>query len=271
MTAELSLRSVPGIPRIAPGDDLGAMLCTALRAADVTPRPGDVLVLCSKLLSRAEGRFVDLSTVEASARARKLAAEVGKEPALVELILAESTAVSRSAPGVLIVRHRLGFVSANAAIDASNAMPAHAAPGSGPWVLLMPADPDATARALRQALAHSFGVDTGILISDSHGRPFRRGAIGVAVGASGLSPVLDRRGERDLDGRELEHTESALADQLAAAADLLAGQAGEGRPVTLIRGMPLANSPDNTDDDDGHDHDQGARTICRAPGQDLYA
>lgn len=266
--AQLSLWSVPGIPRLAPGDDVGAVIADALRRADTPLRAGDALVVCSKLLSRAEGRFVDLSTVRPGPEARKLAEQVQKDAALVELILAESSAVSRTAPGVLIVRHRLGFVSANAGIDASNAQPPDAPPGSGPWVLLLPHSPDDAARALRRSLEAACGTAPGIVISDSHGRPFRRGAVGVAIGAAGLPALLDGRGARDLDGRALEHTETAVADQLAAAADLLAGQAAEGRPVTLVRGLRLPALPRT---EEGGDDAGSAAELYRDPREDLYA
>jgi coenzyme F420-0:L-glutamate ligase/coenzyme F420-1:gamma-L-glutamate ligase len=198
---------------------------------------GDVLVVTSKLLSRAEGRFVDLSRVEPSPRAARVARTVGKDPRLVELVLRESIAISRQAPGVLIVRHRLGFVVANAGIDASNAVPPDAPAGTGPWALLLPEAPDASAAAIRARAetAAPAGTRVGVVVTDSFGRPFRMGTVGVAIGVSGLPPLWDRRGESDLFGRKLEQTITALADQVAAVGDLVAGQAAEGRPLVLVR------------------------------------
>ena len=210
-------------------------------------------------MSRAENCFVDLGAVEPGENARALATEVDKDPRLVELILRESDAVSRRKRGALIVRHRLGFISANAGIDASNAAPLGAADGSGPWVLTLPRDPDRTALQLRKGLAARFGTEIGVILTDSWGRPFRRGTVGFALGSSGIGPLWDRRGARDRHGRELEATETATTDALAAAADLVAGQADEGRPLTLIRGLQFEPS------------DETGRTLLRAAEDDLYA
>jgi coenzyme F420-0:L-glutamate ligase / coenzyme F420-1:gamma-L-glutamate ligase len=196
-----------------------------------------VLVVTSKIVSRAEGRFVDLATVAPSDEARAVGAELGKDVRLVELILRESTKVSRRTKGALIVRHRLGFICANAGIDMSNAVPAGAPAGSGPWALLLPSAPDVAAEALRVALAARWGARIGVVISDTFGRPFRLGTVGAAIGLAGLPALWDRRGEDDLFGRKLEITITALGDQVAAAADLVAGQANEGRPVVLVRGL----------------------------------
>ena len=185
---------------------------------------------------------------------------MGKDPRAVELILRESTAVSRQAPGVLVVRHRLGFVVANAGIDASNAVPPDAPPGSGPWALLLPEAPDASAAAIRaRRRGRRRGRSVGVVITDSFGRPFRLGTVGVAIGVSGLPPVWDRRGEPDLFGRPLENTITALADQVAAVADLVAGQAAERRPLVLVRGLGF------------HPSDQGASALVRRAEEDLYA
>jgi coenzyme F420-0:L-glutamate ligase/coenzyme F420-1:gamma-L-glutamate ligase len=180
---------------------------------------------------------------------------VDKEPAMGELILRESVSVSRAVPGVLIVRHRQGFVSANAGIDRSNALPPGAPGGSGPWALLLPLDPDASARALRDAL----GGEIAVVISDSLGRPFRLGTVGAALGVAGLPAIWDQRGRTDLDGRALEHTVTALADQVAAAADLVAGQADEGRGAVLVEGLSFPAV------------EGSARDLLRDPATDLYA
>jgi coenzyme F420-0:L-glutamate ligase/coenzyme F420-1:gamma-L-glutamate ligase len=251
--------AVPGLPIVERGADVPALLASALEAASLRLEPGDVLVVTSKILSRAEGRFAALASVSPSSEAFALAARVGKDPRVVELILRESVAVSRQAPGVLVVRHRLGFVVANAGIDASNAEPAGVEPGSGPWVLLLPEAPDVSAAAIRARLEAEHGAPLGVVVTDSFGRPFRLGTVGTAVGVSGLPALWDRRGERDLFGRPLEHTVTALADQVAAVADLVAGQAAERRPVVVVRGLRFDPS------------DGGAATLLRSPGEDLYA
>jgi len=255
----LEVLALPGMPLVAPGDDVPALVARALSGAGVSLADGDVLVVTSKILSRAEGRFVELPRVEPSARATELAREVNKDPRAVELILRESTAISRRAPGVLVVRHRLGFVVANAGIDSSNAVPPDARPGSGPWALLLPEAPDASAAAIRAKLEAESRARVGIVISDSFGRPFRLGTVGTAIGVSGLPPLWDRRGEPDLFGRALETTVTALADQVAAVADLVAGQAAERRPVVLVRGLGFAPS------------DRGAGALLRPAAEDLYA
>jgi coenzyme F420-0:L-glutamate ligase / coenzyme F420-1:gamma-L-glutamate ligase len=254
----LEVVALPGIPIVQPGDDLAALIAAALVRAELALQAGDVLVVASKLVSRAEGRFVDLSTVEPSAKARELADVVGKDPRQIELVLRESAAVSRATRHVLIVRHRLGFVVANAGIDLSNAVPAGLPRESGPWAILLPSDPDAAAARLRDALAPALSV--GVVISDSFGRPFRLGTVGAAIGVAGVPALWDQRGHTDLFGRPLENTITALADQLAATADLVAGQAAEGRGAVLIRGLQL---PASTGD--------GAGALLRAAGEDLYA
>lgn len=255
----LEVIALPGLPLVAPGDDVPALVARALSAAGLSVSDGDVLVVTSKIVSRAEGRFVELPRVEPSPRAIEIARQVRKDPGAVELILRESIAVSRRAPGVLVVRHRLGFVVANAGIDLSNAVPPDAPPGSGPWALLLPESPDASAAAIRARIEAESGARVGVVITDSFGRPFRLGTVGVAIGVSGLPPVWDRRGEPDLFGRPLESTVTALADQVAAVADLVAGQAAERRPVQLVRGLGF--SPSN----------RGAGAILRPVDEDLYA
>ena len=257
--SELKVTALLGVPTVAPGDDLEALIADALAHSELALADGDVIVVASKIVSRAEGCFIDLSATEPSERAKALADEVGKDPRLVEIILQESQAVSRKTEGALIVRHRLGFISANAGIDSSNAAPPDAPAESGPWVLTLPRDPDATAAQLKQALSERFDAKIGVIVTDSWGRPFRRGTVGFAVGVSGVPPLFDRRGAFDRHGRELQATESAVADSIAAAADLVAGQADESQPVTLVRGLRF----DSTD--------EPARTLLRDPEQDLYA
>jgi len=227
----LSLISLPGLPLVKPGDDLVCLIADGLLRAGLALQPDDVLVVTSKIVSKAEGRFVELAAVEPSPEALRLAAVTGKDARLVELILRESSAVSRAAPGVLVVRHRLGFVSANAGIDQSNIE------NGGAAVLLLPLDPDASAQKLRAGLRDRTGVDVAVVLSDSHGRPFRLGNVGVAVGVSGLPALLDLRGTPDLFGRPLQITQVAYADLIASAAALLLGEGAEGRPVVLMRGL----------------------------------
>lgn len=255
----LELVALPGIPLIAPGDDLPGLIAAALQAARIELRDGDILAVTSKALSRAEGRFVDLRSVEISPRARELATEIGKDPRIVELILRESAAISRKARDTLIVRHRLGFISANAGIDCSNAVPPGAPPQSGPFALLLPTDPDRDARHIRDRLAAASGARIGIVITDSLGRPFRLGTVGAAIGVAGLPALWDQRGQTDIYGRVLERTITALADQVAAAADLVAGQAAEGRPVVHIRGLRFPIT------------EQEASALYRPTDEDLYA
>jgi coenzyme F420-0:L-glutamate ligase/coenzyme F420-1:gamma-L-glutamate ligase len=256
----LSFHALPGLPRFGAGDDLATAILESCRRAALALTASDVVIVTSKVFSRIENRFADLSQVTASTRARELAAEVGSDPRLVELVLAESSELSRKKPGALVMRHRIGIVSANASIDASNVLPPpDAAPGSGPWVLLLPSDPDASARALRDALAQrQDGVRPAVLITDSLGRPFRLGTVGTCIGLAGFPALYDQRGRSDLTGMTLKHTVTAPADQLAAAADLIAGQADEGRPVIIARGLEF------------RPNDAGAVALVRPADEDLY-
>lgn len=258
--ARVEAIAVPDVPLVGRGADIPAVVGRAVENAGIALMDGDVLVVTSKLVSRAEGRFVDLAHVEPGPRAKGIAADVGKDPRLVELILRESTAISRQARGVLVVRHRLGFIVANAGIDASNAVPPDAGAGTGPWVLLLPEAPDASAAAIRRHLEPAArDARIGVVITDSFGRPFRLGTVGAAIGVSGLPPLWDRRGEADLFGRNLEQTVTALADQVAALADLVAGQAAEARPLVLVRGLRFDPSM------------EPASVLLRKPDEDLYA
>jgi coenzyme F420-0:L-glutamate ligase/coenzyme F420-1:gamma-L-glutamate ligase len=233
----IQLIPVTGIPLIKPGDDLAHILGDALDQLErpqgfLKPlRSGDVLVLAQKIVSKAESRYVDLDTVKVSDHAKAVALQCDKDPRLIEVILSESTAVLRVRPGLIITRHRLGFVSANAGVDRSNV-----APDGIDRVLMLPENPDRSAAQLRAALRDRFGVDFGVIIADSHGRPHRLGTVGVAIGLSGLPGIEDWRGRRDLFGYTLQHTEVGTADQIAAAATLLLGQAAEAIPAVIVRG-----------------------------------
>ena len=228
----LSLRALAGLPEVTPGMPLAPLILQALRAADCTLSPADGLLIGQKIVSKSENRFVDLDAFTPSSRAQELAGRCKKDPRLVEAILSESTQVVRCAPNVLIVRHRLGFVVANAAIDQSNV------PGGADRALLLPLDPDASAARLREELRSATGVAPVIVITDSFGRPWRQGVCGTAIGSAGLRALHDRRGTPDRSGRPLQVTQVAVADGLAAAAVLLMGEAAEGRPVVLARGLP---------------------------------
>jgi coenzyme F420-0:L-glutamate ligase/coenzyme F420-1:gamma-L-glutamate ligase len=235
MVATLTLVALPGIPTIRAGDDLAGILGDALAAAELRPRAGDVLVVTHKIVSKAEGRSVALAGITPSPRARALAEATGKDAALVELILLESRAVLRHRPGLIIAEHRLGVMLANAGIDQSNV-----AQDEGPRVLLLPEDPDASAAAIGRALEARFGISPGVVVSDSAGRAWRNGVVGLALGVSGLPALLDLRGRPDREGRALEVTQVGLADQIASAAELLMGEGDEGLPAVLVRGRAAA-------------------------------
>jgi len=236
-----SLFALPGIPDVQPGDDAGRLLLDALDRAGLTLLDGDVLAVAQKIISKTEGRLVDLATIMPSERALELAGQSDKDPRLVELILRESEEVSRVRSGVIIVRHRLGFTSANAGIDRSNVGPdgSDVGPDGEERVLLLPVDPDLSAQHIRDLIIAERGATVGVVITDSHGRPFRLGTVGVAIGVAGLPALWDRRGEVDRYGYRLQHTDVGVADEIAAAAGLLMGQAAEGQPAVLIRGLSL--------------------------------
>ncbi|MFV1948601.1 MAG: coenzyme F420-0:L-glutamate ligase [Anaerolineales bacterium] len=229
----LILNALTGMPLIQKDDDLGNILDLALDENQITLEDGDVLILAQKIISKAEGRIVDLGTVIPSPEALRLADETQKDPRLVELILQESTQVLRSRPGLIIVEHKLGFVSANAGIDRSNVA------GKGAEkVLLLPENPDQSANRLRDYFQKNHEIDLGILIIDSHGRAWRNGTVGISIGFSGLPGIVDLRGESDLFDYKLQATEVAAVDELAAGASLLMGQAAEVLPVVHARGFP---------------------------------
>jgi len=233
MPTEVTITGLSGVPMVQPRDDLAAITLEAYAATGIAPEHGDVLVLAQKIVSKSEGRIVDVSTVEPSPEAIALAAEVEKDARLVEVILSESRRIVRHRPNLLIAEHHRGWVMANAGIDHSNV-----APGDGiERVLLLPLDPDASAEALRQQLVARTGKRTAIIISDSFGRPFRRGTVGIALGAAGLPALIDWRGHPDLFGRTLEVTETGFADEIAAGASLVMGQADEAVPIALVRGL----------------------------------
>ena len=235
----LALHAVPGIPSIAPGNDLAAILGDALAAAGLAPRRRDVLVVSHKVLSKAENRYLDLSSVAPGAEALELARATDKDPRLVQAILDESRAVLRHRPGLVIVEQRLGTVMANAGIDQSNVDSGE----EGERVLRLPLDPDASAEALRKRLEARFGCELAVVICDSVGRAWRNGVVGLAIGAAGLPALVDLRGSRDREGRELKVTTVGFADQIASAAELLMGEGAEGHPAVLVRGLDWDQPP----------------------------
>ena len=254
MTAAPSLvaYAIPGIPLIQADDDIVAIIIHKAAEAGFELRAGDALVISSKIVSKSKGRLIALADVKPSVEARALALETGKDPRLVELVLSESRRVSRKRHGVLVTEHHLGLVSANAGVDQSNIE------AGDDRALLLPEDPDAAARDIRADIKRRLGIDAAVIISDSHGRPFRVGNVGVAIGAAGLPAVKDLRGQRDLYGRTLEVTQVAYADLIASAAHLLCGEADEGLPAVLLRGLDLS-AP----------HGQAA-DLNRAAEHDLY-
>ena len=233
MTGRVEIIGLAGVPMVQPGDNLGALAIAALVENDLHPEAGDVLVVAQKVVSKAENRFVDVSAVDPSPEAEALAADTAKDPRLIEVILSESRRIVRHRPNLVIAEHKLGFVMANAGIDHSNVGPDEGTER----VLLLPVDPDGSARALREQLVAAYGVPVGVIISDSFGRPWRRGTVGIAIGAAGLPAIIDWRGQPDLFGRRLEVTETAFADEIAAAASLIQGQANEAMPMVLVRGV----------------------------------
>jgi coenzyme F420-0:L-glutamate ligase/coenzyme F420-1:gamma-L-glutamate ligase len=248
---KVTIAALEGIPLIAQGDDLAAHLGAALDRAGVTPKAGDVLVVAQKVVSKAEGRFLRLDTLTPSPRARELAAATGKDPRFVEAVLGESVEVVRYRPGVIVVETHHGIVMANAGIDRSNV--------DADFALLLPRDPDASAEALRARLLERYGDAPAVVISDSVGRAWRNGTVGLAIGAAGLPALLDRRGARDLYGRPLEVTMLGYADSIASAAGLVMGEGAEGCPAVLMSGL-----------DWPRDTSLPARALIRPKQEDMF-
>ncbi len=218
------------------GDDLADIVLQSVRRAELSLQDGDILVIAQKIVSKAEGRQVNLASVHPSSKALELASVIDKDPRLIELVLQESKAVLRTRPGTIIVEHRLGFVCANAGIDHSNV--AGVGNDQEEWVLLLPENPDRSAQELRRRFEQASQARLGVMIIDSHGRAWRNGTVGVAIGLSGMPALVDLRGREDLFGFRLRITQVGAADELAAGASLLMGQAAEGTPVIHVRGFP---------------------------------
>lgn len=247
----LSLVAIAGIPAVRPGDDLPALLVDAVDRLGIQPADGDIYVVCQKVVSKAEGRIARLAEIEPSSFALTIASQTnGKDPRIIEVILRESTRIVRMDRGHLIVETGPGWVCANAGVDESNALEADS-------VILLPADPDASAARIREAFARRHRADVAVLITDTFGRPWREGLVDFALGVAGMEPMLDLRGQTDMNGRELHHTVMAQADALAAAAGLLMTK-GDGIAAVLIRGYryrPAAGT---------------ARPLVRAREMDLF-
>ena len=250
----VEILALPGIPLVREADDLVGLIGEGLARGGIVPRGGEVFVLAHKIVSKAEGRTVDLATIEPSAEAIALAGNVQKDPRLVELILSESVRVVRARPGLLIVEHRLGFVIANAGVDQSNV----SSPDHPEQALLLPVDPDGSAAILMRRLSLRYGVPVAVIINDSFGRAWRRGTCGVAIGAAGLPSLMDLRGAPDLFGRKFRVSITAHADEIAAAASLVMGQGAEGQPVVVVRGLTW-RGPHN-----------GASELVRPPAEDMF-
>jgi coenzyme F420-0:L-glutamate ligase / coenzyme F420-1:gamma-L-glutamate ligase len=249
----LTVTPIAGLPMVRAGDDLPALILAAIAAQRLDLADGDILVVAQKIVSKAEGRVVALASITPSAEAMALARETEKDPRLVELILRESNTVLRKKPGVLIVRHRLGIVGAQAGIDQSNIE--H---GDDENALLLPQDPDASAQRIRETIAARTGVRPGVIVSDSMNRPWRLGTIGGAIGSAGIMVLDDRRGGHDIYGRELKVTMINRADSIATAATLVMGETTEKTPVALVRGFPAEDSR------------QTARDIVRPLEEDMF-
>ena len=253
-TSGFEVFGLQGLPMVTAGDSLAELILAALEDSNRDLQESDIVCVAQKIVSKSEGRLIPLASVTPSEEAIKLAAETDKDPRIVELILSESTEVLRKKPGVLIMRHRLGLVGAHAGIDQSNVD--HA---GGECALLLPEDPDASARSLKAAIKKAAGVDVGVVITDSANRPWRLGTTGIAIGAAGITVLDDRRGGNDIYGRELKVTLINEADAIATAATLVMGETTEKVPVAIVRGLPLT-----------HADDQRAAMINRPLEEDLF-
>lgn len=250
----LQLLALRDFPLVKPGDDLAMLVSQSLATNGLELQDGDILVLAQKVVSKAENRYRALAGIVPSAEAVQLASETGKDARLVELVLQESSRVLRYRFGSIVVEHTLGFVHANAGIDQSN-LPGNA---DSETALLLPENPDASAAQLRTVLEQRHGVRLGVVINDSFGRAWRLGTCGIAIGVAGFDPLLDLRGAPDLFGRTLEITQVGIGDEIAAAASLLMGQAGEGMPVVIVRGLQLPVAAGTV------------QTLLRKPHEDMF-
>lgn len=254
MVQRLDMIALPDFPLVEPGDNLVAQILQSLNSANILLQDGDLLVIAQKVISKSENRYAYLNSVVVTAEAKALAPKINKDPRLVQLILDESVDVVKHRPGAVIVEHRLGYVHANAGIDQSNIT----SNADNPRVLLLPKNPDASAAKIRAQLKAEVGAEVAIIINDSAGRAWRNGTLGFAIGTAGFEPVVDMIGQKDLFGRALEVTTVAVADELAAGASFMMGQAAEACPVVLVRGARLRPA------------ETGSGSLIRAREQDLF-
>lgn len=255
MTRTLTVTPLPGLPRVKPGDDLVPLIVDGLARSGLVPRAQDIVVIAQKIVSKSEGRIRPLASVKVTPRAEELAQLTGKDPRQMALVLEESDGdVLRAKRNVIVVGHRLGLVMANAGIDRSNVEQGT----DGESVLLLPLDPDASAAMLKTRLDAHYGVALGLIITDSIGRAWRLGTTGHAIGAAGVPSIIDQRGEPDMNDRALEVTETAFADSVAAAAVLMMGEAAEGTPAALVRGLTWT-APEKP-----------ARALVRPKAEDMF-
>ena len=250
----LTVTPLSGIPRVKAGDDLAALVIAAIERSGLGMQTADIVVVAQKIVSKAEGRIRPLATVTVTAEAERLATITAKDPRQVALVLEESTEILRAKKNVVVVAHRLGLVMANAGIDRSNVEQGP----DGESVLLLPLDPDKSAADLRQRLAAHFGVSPGVVITDSIGRAWRLGTVGHAIGAAGIPSIIDQRGQPDMNNRALEVTETAFADSVASAAVLVMGEAAEGTPAAIVRGLAWT-APEKP-----------ARALVRPKAEDMF-
>ncbi|MDI3338991.1 MAG: coenzyme F420-0:L-glutamate ligase [Sphaerobacter sp.] len=250
MSAEVRIIGVEHVPEARPGDDLAGLIAHGLEQSGLTLLEGDIVAVTQKLVSKAEGQLVDLREVEPSALARNWAARWGKDARQVEVVLREAQRIVRMANGLIIAETRHGFVCANAAVDASNV-------AGSEQVSLLPVDPDASAERIRRALSERYGVRIAVIVTDSFGRPWRKGIVNVAVGVAGMAPLLDYRGQYDEHGYELRATVIAVADEIASAAELVMGKL-ERRPVAVVRGYRVPPGAGS------------ARDLVMEPERDLF-
>ena len=252
MPASVTIIPVHGLPEIAEGDDLGRLVARACQAQATPLADGDILVVTQKVVSKAEGRVLDLSGVEPSARARDFAEAWEKDARAVEVVLREAVRVVRMESGVIVTETRHGFVCANSGVDASNV-----GKDGDDYVVLLPLDPDASARRIRDGAREAAGADAAVIVSDTFGRPWREGAVNVAIGAAGIEPLLDYRGQTDDDGRELRSTVIAVADEIASAAELAMGKLAR-TPAAIAHGYPYRKG------------ESGIGPVIRERGKDLF-
>ena len=252
----MTLFTIPGIPEVQPGDNLTSVIIDSIRSANIVLKSKDILVVAQKIVSKAEGRYISLDTITPSEHALLLAKQTDKDPRIVEVILRQANEVVRCRPGLIVVEHVLGFVMANAGIDRSNV------PGNEDRVLLLPEDPDHSAKQIAESIESELGCQVAVVIADSVGRAWRVGTIGTAIGLHGIKGLVDLRGKLDREGRVLEVSQVGLADEIASAASLLLGEGDEGTPVVVLRGL---RAPESTSE-----VGPGIQSLLRDKSADMF-